>query len=409
VPHDDAAIDRDILLDATGRPWVPGSSLAGSLRAHLAAADPPADVRIMGSRPPRNQAEAAASAASPLWIAGVVFTPVTPDGHDGTGDGLLETTGQTAIDRKRRAARTGSLRISRLAARGGHLTIYMRHQSGDPLTPDDLALIAAWRPAIGRDRTAGSGRARLIEIRHGTIDPTTPGGARTWLTCGGQQLFEAVATTVISCDSADQPWLEATFEITDGLLVGDRRAGRVTTARKRNGRPLIPGSAWKGIFRSRIEYIIRSRYGEAAICDSHADSGNCPACAVFGHQGQRGALAFRDSYIDIAKLAPDVKRTHVGIDRVTGGARDALLYETAPIPDGTVSLRIDQLAPVPCWVRNAIWHVIRDLDDGLIGLGARTTTGLGTLHLTAPPGALDALEPVVVNDLEPVPAPEPSQ
>ena len=71
----DPAIDRDILLDAEGRPWIPGSALAGSLRAHLSRADPPADERLMGSRPPRNQAEAAASVVSPLWIVGGVFTP----------------------------------------------------------------------------------------------------------------------------------------------------------------------------------------------------------------------------------------------------------------------------------------------------------------------------------------------
>ena len=35
VSSPDPAIDRDILLDASGRPWVPGSAMAGSLRAHL--------------------------------------------------------------------------------------------------------------------------------------------------------------------------------------------------------------------------------------------------------------------------------------------------------------------------------------------------------------------------------------
>jgi hypothetical protein len=35
------------------------------------------------------------------------------------------------------------------------------------------------------------------------------------------------------------------------------------------------------------------------------------------------------------------------------------------------------------WVRNLIWHVLRDIDDGLIGVGSRTTRGLGTLRLTS--------------------------
>lgn len=50
VAHEDSVIDRDVLLDASGQPWIPGSALAGSLRAHLAAADPPAGVKLMGAR-----------------------------------------------------------------------------------------------------------------------------------------------------------------------------------------------------------------------------------------------------------------------------------------------------------------------------------------------------------------------
>ena len=67
VPLSDPAIDRELLLDSQGQPWVPGSSLAGSLRAHLAAAQPPADTRLMGSRPPHDQAGAAGSTVSAGW------------------------------------------------------------------------------------------------------------------------------------------------------------------------------------------------------------------------------------------------------------------------------------------------------------------------------------------------------
>ena len=42
-------LDRELLTEPDGRPWVPPSSLAGSLRAHLARHD--ADQRLMGSRP----------------------------------------------------------------------------------------------------------------------------------------------------------------------------------------------------------------------------------------------------------------------------------------------------------------------------------------------------------------------
>lgn len=400
-----SVIDRDILLDAAGRPWIPGSSIAGSLRAHLAAADPPADDELMGSAPPASRAESAESRVSPLWVVGAVFEP-TRSAAAAADD--LETTGQTAISRDRGAAAAGTLRVSRMAAAGGLLTVYLRHDPDlrhGPLTDAHLTLITRWRPAIGRDRTKGAGRARLVELRHGTVDPATPDGAATWLSHDGPALFHAVATQRLAGPAEDAPWLTASFEITDGLLVGSL-AGKVATSRKRNGRPIVPGSAWKGVIRSRAEYIIRSVHGEDAACQQKEGTcqqpvgGPCPACAVFGHQGQRGLLAFRDSDIEDAAEA-DPPRTHVGIDRVTGGSRDALLFETAPLTAGQLRLRIDALSDPPPWTRNLIGHVLRDIGDGLIGVGSRTTRGLGTLRLTSPPGDL---EPVVIHQPSPAPA-----
>ena len=133
-----------------------------------------------------------------------------------------------------------------------------------------------------------------------------------------------MATNAITCDLTGEPWLQERFKIVDGFLTSDGLPSRDGRTRQRLGQPLIPGSAWKGIIRSRTEFILRSRYGESAACQQQPGCGNCPVCAVFGHQGQRGLLSVRDSYIE--KPAYHPKRTQVGIDRVTGGSRDALLF-----------------------------------------------------------------------------------
>jgi CRISPR/Cas system CSM-associated protein Csm3 (group 7 of RAMP superfamily) len=423
VSVSDQAIDRDILLDAHGHPWVPGSALAGSLRAHLAAAEPPADERLMGSRPPHDQAAAHESTVSPLWIVGATFTADRPSTDDGAsaGDGgsgtgaadaagdpaaAVEIVGQTTIDRERGAAAAGPLRFSRLAASSGTLTVYLRHDpaGGQTLTDSDLKLISGWHPTIGRDRTKGSGRATLDSLQHGTVDPATPVGAQVWLSNSGPALFASVATQTLTVRASEaEPWLRERFEIKDGFLTSDGLPSKVTRTRRRLGRPLIPGSAWKGIVRSRTEYILRSRYGERAACKEQPGCGQCPVCAVFGHPGQRGLLSFRDSYIEDPACHPE--RTQVGIDRVTGGSRDALLYTTQALAAGTVMLQIDALGELPPWVRTAIRHVLRDIHDGLIGVGSRTTRGLGTLRLLVPP---DDPDPVIVPELEAAAEPEPA-
>jgi CRISPR/Cas system CSM-associated protein Csm3 (group 7 of RAMP superfamily) len=394
VPLADPSIDRDILLDGHGRPWVPGSTIAGSLRAHLATAEPGTEIRLMGSPPAADD-----GAASPLWVVGCVFAPA------GTGP-ELEITGQTAIDRRRTAAAAKALRFSRSSAGGGTLAVYLRHDPapGDlPLSGSDLAVIASWQPAIGRGRTTGGGRAMLTSLRHGTIDPATPAGARKWLTYSGPGLFDAVATEAINGREPGGPWREYRLEIRDGLLVGDGQPGKVARTRQRLGRPIIPGTAWKGIIRSRAEFIIRSRYGERAACQQQTGCGECVICGVFGHQGQRGLLAFRDSVIDPAQPGPE--RTQVAIDRVTGGSRDELLFTTQPLTGGQLRLQIDKLGDMPPWVPTVIDHVLRDLDDGLIGVGSRVTRGLGTLRLLDP---IDPPGPVTVPGLEPAAAPEPA-
>jgi hypothetical protein len=352
----------------------------------------------MGSRPPGNQQEATDSVVSPLWVVGSVFTPLPPDPKHTNRAVTFEVAGQTAVDRQRGAAAAGPLRFSRLAADGGELTVYLRHDAeSSPLTDDDLRLLASWQPAIGRDRTKGSGRAVLSQLRYGTVDPATPDGTATWLTQAGPDLFTAVAVNEVTCSPPDDtPWLEASFTITDGLLTSDGVPAKVAQSRRRGGKPLITGSSWKGLIRSRSEYIIRSRYGDQAACQDLPGCGRCPACALFGHAGQRGLLAFRDSYIEDAPVKPEA-RTQVGIDRVTGGARDALLFQTAPLTKGKLRLQVDALAPVPPWARNLIGHVLRDIDDGLIGVGSRTTRGLGTLHLTS---QLDELQPVRLPELD---------
>lgn len=393
VPLDDPTLDRDLLVDAAGRPWVPGSTLAGSLRAHLrrhdAVAQTNLETDLMGSRPPTRRDDPAET--SRLWLLGTRFTPQPPRNGTPTPPGnpsdasALETVGQTGIDRFRGAATATSLRYSRTVGSGGVLTAYLRFDG--ELTDDQRAVLAAWRPAIGRDRTTGGGRARLRALRYGTVDPADPAGMTIWLSHSGEALVAVVATRDIPIPAGTgEPWLTAEFIIEDALLVGDPRPTGPAQARTRAGQPIVPGTAWKGIFRSRVEYILRSLFGERAACQRPDGCGECPTCTVFGHQGSRGRLAFADSVITEVHNAEQLPvRTQVAIDRVTGGARDGQLFQSAPVTTGRLQLRIDALDGVEDWVYTAFQHVLLDLNDRTIGVGSRVTRGMGTLRLAAEP------------------------
>ncbi|GGL19448.1 RAMP superfamily CRISPR-associated protein [Mangrovihabitans endophyticus] len=382
---DDSALDRDLLTDVHGRPWIPGSGLAGSLRAHLRRHDADLAAELMGSPPPTHGDHELT--ASDLWILGTRFTP-DPE------EPLTEIVGQTGIDRARGAATAGSLRHTRTVTAGGTLTAYLRYD-GD-LSAPVLALVAAWQPTIGRDRTAGNGRTTLTRLRHGTIDPATPDGLRIWLRHTGPDLIDTVAVHGLPPNPEPTPpsVIDVTVSVVGALLIGDPRLTGPAATRSRAGTPLIPASTWKGLFRSRTEYILRS-IGIPA-CTTPVGCGTCPTCHLYGHPEGRGLLRFNDTPITDAQIpAP---RTHNGLDRVTGGTRAGILYQTQPVTAGTVRLRIDALTDaLPGWTTNLLTHVLRDLHDGVIGIGSRTTRGYGTVTVTPPPNP-QPLKPHAIED-----------
>jgi CRISPR/Cas system CSM-associated protein Csm3 (group 7 of RAMP superfamily) len=379
-----AAVERDLLVDRNGDPWVPPSALAGSLRAHLA--EHSADEDLMGSRPPDPSSDEPPESSggerlepSRLWLLGTRIRDRNRDAAPGT-----EVVASTAVDPRRRSALPTSLRHTRQVRRDTRVELYLQHDG--PLTDTDLHLLATWRPAIGRDRTRGGGSARLARLAYRAYDLDDADQLLAWLQTTGPGRFTSLSDVVIPAPP-DTTVLSADFEIVDPLHLGtgsDRikiENGRKTTqavSRTRGGRPLIPGSTWKGLFRARTGYILRSRFGETAACTLQTGCGQCRLCGLFGSTGNRGRLAFRDSALSRAR---PTSRTHVAIDRVSAGARDKLLFNRQVVEAGRFTLLIHELEPVTAWERNLLLHVVRDLDDGLIGVGGGAQRGDGTVRL----------------------------
>jgi CRISPR/Cas system CSM-associated protein Csm3 (group 7 of RAMP superfamily) len=74
-------------------------------------------------------------------------------------------------------------------------------------------------------------------------------------------------------------------------------------------------------------------------------------------------------------------RTHVALDRVTGGARDRLLYAQQVVVAGHFRLCVQSLCSLTEVEVALLRACVADLHDGLVGLGAATTRGLGTVRV----------------------------
>jgi CRISPR/Cas system CSM-associated protein Csm3 (group 7 of RAMP superfamily) len=374
APEEAQGVDLPITRDAAGRVWVPPSSLAGSLRDHLRSHD--LDVLAMGGEHGDDEL-----VPSPLRFLG---TETVLDGAPVTQE-RTSVLQRTAIDRWSGAAQARTLRSQQVAPPHTIVRLYLRYDGELPGEIQDS--IVSWTPVVGGSRTRGMGSAVLEHVRIGTLDLDRPDDLRTWVLRGGPDLVRAVATRDLPLRPvAPRTLLDVEVEIVDGLLVGggdptEASSRDVDTAVwRRGGVPVIEGATLKGVLRSRTEWILRSCGHE--VCHGGAGAcGTCPVCDVFGSTERRGRLAVRPTTIEDHH---EQVRPHVAIDRITGGARPHLLFTDEVVVTGRFRIRVDALDELPDWVEPVLRWVLRDLHEGYLGIGGRTTRGLGTVRLTDP-------------------------
>ncbi|MFF6815166.1 RAMP superfamily CRISPR-associated protein [Streptomyces sp. NPDC012403] len=396
---------REVARDGwsdSGAPWVPPSSLAGSFRTHLrAAAGEETERLVMGYEEERS-------------------TQGRPSSVRFLGTHLREPAvaprTRTAVDPYRAAAATGLLHTHELLQPGCLITCWIQVDAPEHHRTV-LDHLATWNPVIGGGRSTGHGTTTTVSLRSAVLDLSTQEGRRLWLTHGGPALFEAAGLEPIDLEQAKTgpkagtatvlPAL--TWCVVDALHIGNgTRAAAAPTAdgaagpqvalllRDHDGTPYVPGTAWKGLLRHRTAYILRSTGHEA--CPGTADTcGTCSVCETFGWtgedgQGARGLLRLPDTPLQGATV---VQRQHVALDRFTGGAAEGLLYSEEVAESGTLTLTIGSdrdPGTLPAPAVAALTLALRDLHDGLIGIGKGVTRGQGTLRCTQPE-VLDGLVP----------------
>ncbi|WP_166355281.1 RAMP superfamily CRISPR-associated protein [Phytoactinopolyspora limicola] len=399
--------------DNGGRVIIPETSIAGSLRSHLAD-----DARRLMGYVERsgdtNNAGRTVAVSSRVRIMGC---------RADAGTVIKRTS--TAVDPASGAARSRTLRTNELLPPGTTLAVYLRIDSNNRQADEQdwnvlYGKLHTWSPSLGGGASRGWGATTVEAVQTGTLDLTRDEDLLIWLTYGGTSLVDHVVSDVelttspLSGHSAVATWRKtATFSLASGLHIGSGQhkegdSGRTPAEPMRvdhnTDQFVIPGSTWKGIFRSRMAEIL-GRLG--AGCRRFIDAEPAPAkdagcspttpcefCLAFGVTytepvqlrpevpsvvGRRGLLRFSDSVIDAAK---DTCVTHVAIDRFSGGGHDRRLFTKRIVTEGRLALTITAPhAPAP-GVTALLDAVIRDIDAGLVGLGHGTTRGLGSLRLT---------------------------
>ena len=379
-------------LDPEGRVHLPGTSIAGALR-ELARERRGDETAADWFGPILSGTEAEAK-ASRVWVLGSRRL-------DNADTQLLSS---TRIDRARGAAADNTLRTEEVLPAGARFEVFLRWDDAlDSEVVDLSGLIAAWRPLIGRGVSRGRGRCVLDEVRYGTLRLSDPADLLTWLTCHGPDLARQVAATPVEIPdggAGDGTLFRVPARITGPLRIGTGNKPEPGSQEplhllrtRPDGPPVVPGTALKGVFRSRAEFILRSVIGDSAAC-LPGTCGECWTCQVFGYGGGsdtdsgsvggRAAIRFADA---IVSAPVETTRTHIAIDRFTGGVLPGALYQAEGLEAGTFTIEADLLpGPAAEALRTEIAAVLRlvlqDLNDGIIGMGAATARGYGSVRVT---------------------------
>lgn len=416
APEIDAVADLPLRRAPDGQVWIPPSSLAGSLRAHFGTRAE----EFFGSEPPAGRGTSVPLRPSPVRFLGT--RTALP------ADQKTQKRASTAVDPVRAAAVAATLRTRELLPTGTMITLYLRYDDRRDLRGDDrreprggqaplplppyapeefVELAASWRPRIGRGRSCGHGTASLRRVAYRSLDLNQAADLKAWLAAGRDELFpdedESWQYVRSPARAHDSPVLRLDFVTVDALHIGAGSTTGPASVLTSGGPPIIPASTWKGLLRARCGYILRSCGQPACLVPhrcgqpcSHLVEGSpepacrtCRLCFLFGWSGDSGqpgqpvgrlgALTFHDSEID----GVAGHRHHIGIDRFTGGVRPQLLFTDEVITDGRFTLRITMTRPgdIDLADRGLLLLAIRDLNDGLIGIGKSTTRGYGTVRL----------------------------
>lgn len=165
------------------------------------------------------------------------------------------------------------------------------------------------------------------------------------------------------------------------------------TVLKLRNRPYIPASSLKGLFRSHLERISAAKYGEENIHDPFEKDINkrennvvCAICGIFGNITLASHITIFDSLIE--GEATYHYKPGVGISRKFGSVAQGPFIEEYVEPGhrwsfemNILNINLEQLTEQEDPRPTLLISLLRDLEKGMLQLGARKSIGAGLIKL----------------------------
>jgi CRISPR/Cas system CSM-associated protein Csm3 (group 7 of RAMP superfamily) len=399
-----------IVTDCTGRAYVPGSTLKGTVRSWLARRVGSATLdEAFGSPDTGGKAEFldarvkawAIDATPPYW----------------SSERLTGVAASVAIDRLTRTARDERLFHVEYVPPGVAFEIRIR---GDGLTEDEVRLLLAGLGGFNASEpvTLGGGTAdgwgRMAWELEG-VRRLNAEGAAAWLKAGAREAGDGIFVH-------GQPWtpadafalrthprstlvvqlalhFEAAFLVNDPWRTredpSDARGARPpdhAPLLDRNRRAFLPARSFRGALRSQAERILRTlgaRACDGGTCGPVKEAATlqealadlCAVCRVFGAAGWKSPLVVSD--FTSASDVEEVRQEFLAIDRFTGGGAPHLKFNALrayrPVLQGRIGADLATLdrAGIGAWALGLLALALRDLLEGDMVFGLGASKGFG--------------------------------
>lgn len=406
--------DAPVTLDSFGLWRIPGTSVAGVLRAWTKKHLPEYEDPLFGTRDKR-PVQSSAVWCSDALLLDYDHVPAWRKIYEGKKPDITIRScsrDHVCLDLDTGSSVAGGKFDEEYVPSGVRFSLEVSLDINEQAKPNIASAFATVVQALkdgrvhfGAHANYGYGEYSVVAFECRQYDLTKPEDVEAWLSLKDDPLFNdpshewqpktmaeqnvgnAISGTVTIPFTTENPILiggGAPTDTVDADLCFAQTYMANYTAKTIRGVLVLPGSSLRGVIRHRIYQILSDighKQPQNALDNLFGMS--------LGKNSKPGKLGFQDATLYCGKQIAEMNNCssvqHVSIDRFTGGAMDAHLFNEAPIWQNAVSfsltIRLSALTPEETGL---LLQSLLDMAEGKIGIGNGVNRGNGRVLLADP-------------------------
>lgn len=379
---EDEWTDADVLRDYDENPFIPGTSLAGAMRAYIEKEK--SEPCLMGYTV--NDADGKMSS---LFLSDLTFDEISATG---VRDGVALDVNKVAL--------TGSkyeIEILEMGA-NGHFFAELVVREGDNEAEMERELSIMFRGfqigeiRLGHKKTRGFGKIKILTIASKVFDKNNyleyakAYDLAEWQNCPNEKKQWINAENAFS----KMLHIEVPLYLKGGISIRQyaARKNEPDFVQLTNGKfPVIPGSSFAGALQHRMKLLLTELKENGAVFpESHTvkDITDRMFGFVDGDNACASDVIINESEIEGARALTIVR---TGISRFEAAVKDGTLYKEKTYVDGKVTVKISvrrgKNPENTAWITGLLLLAVKDLANGFLAVGGQTAVGRGTFSMDA--------------------------